>query len=128
MYDLDQFKALNDDHGHPAGDAALQSFTQILERNVRASDAVGRVGGDEFALILVGADAGDTAAILDRIAATLEADPPGLGEVRASYGTARAPEDGWTRDELVEAADRRLYDHKRRRIVRHPHIALVEDA
>ena len=128
MYDLDQFKALNDDHGHPAGDAALQSFTQILERNVRASDAVGRVGGDEFALILVGADAGDTAAILDRIASTLEADPPGLGEVRASYGTARAPEDGWTRDELVEAADRRLYDHKRRRIVRHPHIALVEDA
>ena len=128
MYDLDQFKALNDGHGHPAGDAALRSFTRILERNVRATDAVGRVGGDEFALILVGADAADTARILDRVATTLEEDPPALGEVRASYGTARAPEDGLTRDELVEAADRRLYDHKRRRNVGHPHIKLVEDA
>jgi diguanylate cyclase (GGDEF)-like protein len=128
MYDLDQFKALNDDHGHPAGDAALQSFTRVLESNVRMSDAVGRVGGDEFALILVGADAGDTAAVLDRIAATLEDGPAALGDVRASYGTARAPDDGWTREELVEAADRRLYDHKRRRSDRHPHISLVEDA
>jgi diguanylate cyclase (GGDEF)-like protein len=126
MYDLDQFKALNDAHGHPAGDAALRSFTRILERNVRASDAVGRVGGDEFALILVGADAGDAAAILDRIATTLGDDPPAMGEIRASYGTARAPDDGWTRDALVEAADRRLYDHKRRRHDGHPHITLIE--
>ncbi len=128
MYDLDQFKAINDDHGHPAGDAALRSFTGILEQSVRATDAVGRVGGDEFALILVTADAGDTARILDRIATTLEDDPPALlGQVRASYGVARAPEDGWTRDELVEAADRRLYEHKRRRHDQHPHISLVED-
>jgi diguanylate cyclase (GGDEF)-like protein len=128
MYDLDQFKALNDGHGHPAGDAALRSFTRILERNVRATDAVGRVGGDEFALVLVGADPLDTERILDRIATTLEDDPPALGEVSASYGTARAPEDGSTSDELVETADRRLYDHKRRRHVPHPHITLVEDA
>ncbi len=128
MFDLDQFKALNDGHGHPAGDAALRSFTRILERNVRASDAVGRVGGDEFALVLVGADASDTARILDRVVATLEDDPPALGLVRASYGTARAPEDGWMSAELVQAADRRLYDHKRRRPGGHPHIALVEDA
>ena len=96
MYDLDQFKALNDGHGHPAGDAALRSFTRILERNVRASDAVGRVGGDEFALILVGADAGDAAAH-PRPASPppSRTDPPALGEVRASYGTARAPDDGW---------------------------------
>ncbi len=127
LYDLDQFKALNDSHGHPAGDTALRSFTRILERNVRASDAVGRIGGDEFALILVGADAGDAAAILGRIAATLEDDPPALGDVRASYGTARAPEDGWTRDELFDAADRRLYEHKRRRSDGPPHISLVED-
>ncbi len=128
MYDLDQFKALNDGHGHPAGDAALRSFTRILERNVRATDAVGRVGGDEFALLLVGADAGDTARVLDRIDTTLEDDPPAPAELRASYGTARAPHDGWTADELVEAADRRLYDHKRRHHHGHPHISLVEDA
>ena len=127
MYDLDQFKALNDAHGHPAGDAALRTFTRILERNVRTSDAVGRVGGDEFALILVGADAGDAAAILDRITTTLDTDAPAMGDVRASYGTARAPDDGWSADALVEAADRRLYDHKRRRHDGHPHISLVED-
>jgi diguanylate cyclase (GGDEF)-like protein len=118
LYDLDQFKALNDDHGHPAGDAALRTFSRILERSVRASDAVGRVGGDEFALLLTGADAADVSLILERITSTLESDPPGLGEVRASYGVARTEDDGWTRDELVEAADRRLYDHKRRRQIR----------
>jgi diguanylate cyclase (GGDEF)-like protein len=116
--DLDQFKAINDSHGHPAGDTALRSFTRILERNVRASDAVGRVGGDEFALIIVGADSNDVASILERIASTLETDPPAPGELRASYGVARAPDDGWTREELIEAADRRLYDHKRRRHIR----------
>ena len=89
LYDLDHFKALNDGHGHPAGDAALRSFARILERNVRASDAVGRVGGDEFALILAGADAADVARILERITSTLETDPPSLGEVSASYGVAR---------------------------------------
>jgi len=108
MYDLDQFKAINDGHGHPAGDEALRSFTRILERSVRATDAVGRVGGDEFALILVTADAGDTAGVLDRIATTLGDDPLGFGEVRASYGVARSKEDGWTPEELVAAADRPL--------------------
>jgi len=128
MYDLDQFKAINDDHGHPAGDAALGSFTRILEQNVRASDAVGRVGGDEFALILVGADPNDTTHILERIDTTLAEDPPAQGEIRASFGTARAPSDGWTRVELVAAADRRLYEHKRRRAGGRSHIRLVEDA
>ena len=119
MYDLDQFKALNDDHGHPAGDAALRSFTRILERNVRASDAVGRVGGDEFALILVGADStrrGEHPRA-DRRPRS-RPNPRPWARSRASYGVARAPDDGWTREELVEAADRRLYDHKRRRQIR----------
>lgn len=128
LYDLDQFKALNDDHGHPAGDAALRAFTRILERSVRSADTVGRVGGDEFALILVGADAGDTARVVERIRSAMEDDPPAPSEVRATFGTARAPDDGWTIDELVEAADRRLYEHKRHRPTRHPHITLVEDA
>jgi diguanylate cyclase (GGDEF)-like protein len=128
LYDLDQFKAINDDHGHPAGDAALRSFTRLLERNVRATDAVGRVGGDEFALVLVGSDERATRRVLDRIAATLDDGAPGLGEVRASFGTARAPDDGWQREELVAAADLRLYEHKRRDHRRRPpHIALVDD-
>ena len=118
LYDLDQFKALNDDKGHPAGDAALRTFARVLEGNVRSSDAVGRVGGDEFALVLVGADQEDVAKVLERVSATLDMDPAPLGAVRASYGISRTPEDGWTRDELVDAADRRLYDNKRRRQIR----------
>ncbi len=113
LCDLDGFKAINDAHGHPAGDAALQAFAQLLEANLRTSDSVGRIGGDEFALILVGADAGDEAGILSRLAVTLASGPPAMAEVRASFGTARFPGDGTERDDLVAAADRRLYEAKR---------------
>jgi diguanylate cyclase (GGDEF)-like protein len=113
--DLDRFKAINDSHGHPAGDAALQRFTQILEQSVRSSDVVGRIGGDEFALILVGGEISDADRVLDRIRGTLDEGPDGNPEVRASFGAARTPDDGTTRDQLVAAADARLYDDKRQR-------------
>jgi diguanylate cyclase (GGDEF)-like protein len=113
LCDLDGFKAVNDAHGHPAGDAALRAFAELLEANVRSSDAVGRVGGDEFALILVGADAADADGIVGRLGATLRAGVPEVGGVQASFGTARTPADGRSRDALVEAADRRLYEAKR---------------
>jgi diguanylate cyclase (GGDEF)-like protein len=116
LFDLDHFKAVNDVHGHPAGDAALVAFTSVLESNVRSSDAVGRVGGDEFALLLVGADEADATRVLDRLLKTVEeAADPGLSGVKASHGVARCPQDGSTRDALVVAADRRLYEDKRRR-------------
>ena len=73
LCDLDGFKAINDAHGHPTGDAALRGFVDLLERNLRSSDSVGRIGGDEFALVLVGADATDEHAILGRLADSLEA-------------------------------------------------------
>ena len=113
LCDLDGFKAINDAYGHPAGDAALRAFAELLETNVRSSDSVGRIGGDEFALILVGADAADADRIVDRLSATLRAGVPDVGGVQASFGTARTPVDGRTRDALVDAADRRLYEAKR---------------
>lgn len=114
LCDLDGFKAINDRFGHPAGDEALRSFAQRLEGNLRGSDSVGRIGGDEFGLVLIGADASDEGAILARLARSLLAGPPGAEDVQASFGAARFPEDGATRDELVAAADARLYEHKRR--------------
>ncbi len=114
LCDLDGFKAINDAHGHPAGDAALRAFAQLLAANLRTSDAVGRIGGDEFGLILVGADVGDEHRVLHRLRTQLEEGVAELGDVRASFGSARAPEDAAARDPLVEAADRRLYEDKRR--------------
>ena len=114
LYDLDGFKAINDEHGHPTGDAALRAFAQGLETNLRASDSVGRIGGDEFALILVGADIQHEASILERLATTLASGGPGTTGVCASFGAARFPEDGASRDDLIATADRRLYEHKRR--------------
>jgi diguanylate cyclase (GGDEF)-like protein len=116
MFDLDHIKAINDSKGHPAGDAALVAFTRALEGNVRSSDAVGRVGGDEFALLLVGADDADVTGVLDRVLKSIDAGHGrGLEDVRASHGIARCPDDGATRDDLVAVADQRLYEDKRRR-------------
>ena len=114
LYDLDGFKAINDEHGHPAGDVALRGFAQHLGANLRAYDSVGRIGGDEFALLLIGIEPNAEASILGRLSTTLASAGPGTTDVHASFGAARYPEDGATRDELVAVADRRLYEHKRR--------------
>jgi diguanylate cyclase (GGDEF)-like protein len=113
MCDVDGLKAINDRHGHPAGDEALRAFVDALSANLRTSDSVGRVGGDEFALLLRGAEAEATAAILCRLTATIRDDADGVGDVRASFGSARCPDDGTTRDALVAVADARLYEAKR---------------
>ena len=70
--------------------------------------------GDEFALLLRGAEADATAAILTRLTATIQDDVTGVGAVRASFGSARCPDDGTDREALVAAADARLYAAKRR--------------
>lgn len=114
LCDLDGLKAINDRHGHPIGDAALRAFVNLVSSNLRASDVIGRIGGDEFALILPGAGPGAVSRILGRLTTTIEGGPPGVAEVRASFGTAWFPQDASTRDELVAAADRRLYEDKRR--------------
>jgi diguanylate cyclase (GGDEF)-like protein len=112
--DLDGLKAINDAHGHPTGDAALRAFVDVLAANLRGYDAVGRLGGDEFGLLLPGTEEEATAKILDRLSRSIAKDPTGVAEVRASFGTARFPDDGTTRDELIAAADRRLYEDKSR--------------
>ena len=114
LCDVDGLKAINDVHGHPTGDAALRAFVDLVTANLRSSDAIGRIGGDEFALVLPGAGTDAVARILGRLAATIEGGPSGVAEVRASFGTAWFPDDGSSRDELIATADRRLYDDKRR--------------
>jgi diguanylate cyclase (GGDEF)-like protein len=115
MCDLDGLKGINDQHGHPTGDAALQAFVRLVSDSLRGYDVVGRIGGDEFALLLRGAEAEATAAIICRLTTTIRSGPAGVADVRASFGTARSPDDGVVREDLVAAADARLYEAKSRR-------------
>jgi diguanylate cyclase (GGDEF)-like protein len=113
--DLDDFKRINDDHGHAAGDAMLQAVAMVLTRHVRASDVVARIGGDEFALLLWNlgeVDAQAKALVLEAaIARTTAAHAGATLSVDASAGVAMLlPLD--TPTEAVERADRAMYARK----------------
>lgn len=115
--DLDDFKALNDAHGHHFGDAVLASVAQRLTRNVRATDTVGRIGGDEFVVLVE--DVYTDAAALDAARKLLRSfDEPLLVEdrpvyVNASVGVATYPNAGKNVRALLQAADREMYIVKR---------------
>jgi diguanylate cyclase (GGDEF)-like protein len=114
--DLDTFKQLNDQHGHMAGDRALQSVARAIQGNVRTSDIVARLGGDEFGIVLPEASvdaAQAVAAKLQRVVADGVAKlEPGLtvGMCQGVVTYLKAPE---TVDQLVGSADRLMYAAKR---------------
>jgi len=118
MMDLDGFKAYNDTWGHAAGDQALATVGSALRGRARASDVVGRLGGDEFCILIpstrpdraVTAAEGFVAAIGD---ATRDLPRPGANAtIGASAGVACFPEDGEERTELLARADAALYRAK----------------
>jgi diguanylate cyclase (GGDEF)-like protein len=120
--DLDEFKRVNDRHGHAAGDAVLKAVAMLLNRHVRASDLVARLGGDEFALLLWNCDEADAQAkaetVEDAIARTTATHGAATLSVGASCGaTMLLPLD--RPGELLERADRAMYARKaQRRLVR----------
>ncbi|HEY2623858.1 MAG TPA: diguanylate cyclase [Dyella sp.] len=120
LLDIDGFKGVNDNHGHPAGDALLQAIAKRLSEHVRANDTVARLGGDEFALIVE--DVGDLPSLLKRceqVCAVL-AEPYSLQGsegrfavyVSASIGIAVWQDAGGSDEALIHAADRALYQAK----------------
>ena len=114
--DLDHFKDVNDDFGHPVGDALLKSIGARLHATVRRPDFVGRLGGDEFAIVQSGVTSKDQAiAFADRMLRTLSEPHQLMGHTvvaAASIGVALAPEQGRTADELLKNADLALYHAK----------------
>jgi diguanylate cyclase (GGDEF)-like protein len=108
-FDLDGFKALNDRLGHAAGDAALKAVAERLAANVRDSDIVGRMGGDEFAVVLAQADQATAEAKAAALAEAIEAAGHGL---RASYGVRELSADV-DPEALIADADAAMFAAKR---------------
>jgi diguanylate cyclase (GGDEF)-like protein len=113
VLDVDGFKALNDRHGHLAGDVALEAIGEVLRTTLRRSDCAFRLGGDEFALILEEAGVAEATHVVERIGEGIAAVDAGEDHhLRASFGVAIG--DGMPDPEvLLRAADAAMYEAKR---------------
>ena len=110
MLDLDAFKAYNDWHGHPEGDALLGRIALAMSDALRDGDRVYRYGGDEFAILLPGITSGAIREVTDRIRTVVARLTEETGPVvTISAGAALYPDDAREKDELVAVADRALY-------------------
>ena len=112
LLDLDHFKRINDEHGHQRGDTVLRVIGIELSRSLRGGDVAARVGGDEFALILVDGTPELLSTVLDRVSEGLQSSLDGM-QIGISAGLAFAPDDGGDPDALYQVADDRLYAAKR---------------
>jgi len=117
MADLDHFKRVNDEYGHPAGDAVLRGVSEVLRQTLRAVDVAGRYGGEEVLVILPQTEAEGALQLAERWRQAIEAArftaPDGRGvEVTVSIGVASFDPGHATADELVAAADEALYRAK----------------
>lgn len=125
--DLDHFKAINDDHGHEAGDLLLRRVADALRQCLRASDLPARLGGEEFGVLLPNTNAAKAAEVSEKIRSRIEAmeamfDGEKLG-VTLSGGIAELGTDGDDLKSLLRAADARTYEAKaagRNRIIQPP--------
>jgi two-component system cell cycle response regulator len=118
MMDIDHFKNVNDAHGHNIGDRALSIVAHIISEKIRAYDTAARWGGEEFLLVLPGADLVEAELIAERVRQGIETSeipiPGGKHlNLQASFGVSTSrPDDLLTFDLLVHQADEALYDAK----------------
>jgi diguanylate cyclase (GGDEF)-like protein len=115
MIDLDNFKGINDTHGHPAGDMALQQVAAILTEVIRRSDMVFRYGGEEFLVLLPETDLDGASALAEKIrsaaAARMFGDDEHIFHLTLSAGAASLS-DGESGNDMIARADLALYQAK----------------
>ena len=116
FFDLDGFKAVNDRFGHAAGDLALKAVAERLRAQVRESDVVGRIGGDEFGVILVQADLSAALAKAASLVSAVESEPAPCGEwlapLKISFGV-RQIDPALSAEQILAEADKAMYARKR---------------
>ena len=113
LLDLDEFKAYNDDFGHPVGDEVLRELAVILKSEMRARDLVARYGGEEFTFLMLETDGEGGLALADRLRAAMSRHRWPRRPVTASFGLATRTSEMLAPDDLVELADRAMYQAKR---------------
>jgi two-component system, cell cycle response regulator len=111
LVDIDHFKALNDNHGHQAGDEVLRNVAAALSCECRDFDTPARYGGEEFAVVLPGCGPDEAVAIAERLRQAVSA-APSIVPITASAGVATYPAHAGDADTLVRAADEALYASK----------------
>jgi diguanylate cyclase (GGDEF)-like protein len=115
VVDINDFKAINDQHGHPVGDQLLKWAGEFLHTHLRTHDVACRTGGDEFAVLLPDVSGEDAARLVARLRDQLAVANRGREiPLGMSLGTATWPDAGATRDDLIAHADEEMYADKRR--------------
>lgn len=118
-FDLNDFKEVNDNYGHSAGDFVLKAFSASIVDHCRASDVVARIGGDEFVLLISGtASRRAISSVVRQVEEVMHTPVVVEGErihIRFSYGAASIPVDTHNQEELVSLADQRMYKNKKGR-------------
>lgn len=114
--DLDHFKSINDTHGHAAGDAVLKAVASCLSNNLRSSDALGRIGGEEFSIFLPNTDLPGAVSLAENLRQKIEGLLPSVGEqslkITASIGVAGNQGDVQSMQEIQRRADQGMYQAK----------------
>nr|WP_241264329.1 diguanylate cyclase [Bowmanella dokdonensis] len=115
--DIDHFKRVNDSHGHDVGDKMLCHFTALIQQSIRRNDSFGRLGGEEFGILVTDSSLEDIQALAEKLRATVAASPLRIQDglelsLTASFGIARLKEDSAAFDDALLRADRALYAAK----------------
>jgi diguanylate cyclase (GGDEF)-like protein len=116
VMDIDLFKKINDTHGHAIGDMAIQQLAEIINRNLRASDVEGRIGGEEFALTLPETAIDEAVEFAERVRAEISKNAIHFGDgeitLTASFGVAEFQADSLSFDDILAKADKALFQAK----------------